>query len=233
MTTYESEPLDSNLRSGLQPGGANEDIPTMLESAIQHLAGSNRDSKVDAYMVLNQALKTTNNLPDRAAVAEQMDSLRSVYSAISHPRRRKPRSTHSLVNHALNLLITFNFFSSVASAIPHDFSVFIMDHSIRSFEDPAAHKDMVRHLMQVVGSQNFSPKVMTSDRVARLISALHKIEEHLEGKSIIMARVLIYRKLLKQCKNYMVANSDWLLDLFTDMLSSVKDIRAACHPPRP
>ena len=199
----------------------------MLESAIQHLAGSNRDSKVDAYLVLTQALKTTNNLPDRAAVAEQMGFFTQCIQRDITSKTPEGSLDHSLVNHALTLLSTFNFFTAVASAIPYDFSVFIVDHSIRSFEDPSSHKDMVRHLMQVVGSQNFSAKVMTADRVARLISALHKIEEHLEGKSIIMARVLIYRKLLKQCKNYMVTNSDWLLDLFTDMLSSVRDIRAA------
>ncbi|KAK2073685.1 hypothetical protein P8C59_007943 [Phyllachora maydis] len=66
---------------------------------------------------------------------------------------------------------------------------------------------------------------MTSDRVGRLVSALHNIEEHLNGKSIILSRVLVYRKLVSQVKQPMINHSDWLLDLFTDMLSNIIDIR--------
>jgi hypothetical protein len=58
------------------------------------------------------------------------------------------------------------------------------------------------------------------------VAALHRIEKHLKGKSIVMSRIIIYRKLIKQSKPHMVTHSDWLLDLFTDMLSSMKEIRA-------
>src|SRR3569833_462780 len=81
--------------------------------------------------------------------------------------------------------------------------------------------------MHAVASQNFSSKVMTSDRVGRLVTALHKIDNHLKGKSIIMCRVLIYRRLVKQCKLHMVTHSDWLLDLFVVLLSSLKEIRSS------
>lgn len=131
----------------------------------------------------------------------------------------------SLVNHALNLVTTFLHFPAIASTLTSDFGVFIMDHSIRSFEDPAIPKDIIRHLMQVVAFQNFSAKVMTSERVGRLVAALHKIESHLTGKSIIMSRIHIYRRLIKQSRSSMAMHSDWLQDMFTDMLSGVKEIR--------
>ncbi len=228
VTIHSPNPLDPS--SGVdtsKPNASNADIPTMLESAIQHLAGSNRDSKVDAYMVLTQALKTTNNLPDRAAMQEQIGFFAQCIQRDVTSRTPEGTLDSSLVNHALSLLATVIYFPSIGSAIPHDFAVFIIDHCIRTFEDTSSPKEFVRHLMQVVGYQNFPPKVMTADRVARLITSLHSIEEHLKGKSIIMARVLIYRQLLRNCRSHMVANSDWLLDLFTDMLSSLKDIRSA------
>jgi hypothetical protein len=37
----------------------------MLDSTIKQLAGSDRDSKLDAYMMLTRALKASNNLPCR------------------------------------------------------------------------------------------------------------------------------------------------------------------------
>ncbi|KAH8899280.1 hypothetical protein GQ53DRAFT_709930 [Thozetella sp. PMI_491] len=227
VTTYAPNPLDPISASTAHQSGPNEDISTMLESAIQHLAGSNRDSKVDAYMVLTQALKTTNNLPDRAALQEQIGFFAQCIQRDVTAKTPEGTLDSSLVNHALSLLSTVIYFPSIAAAIPHEFAVFIIDHCIRTFEDSTSPKESVRHLMHVVGHQKFSQKVMTADRVARLISSLHNIEEHLKGKSIIMARVLIYRQLLRNCRSHMVVNSDWLLDLFTDMLSSLKEIRSA------
>ncbi|KAJ1327917.1 Rap1-interacting factor 1 N terminal [Microdochium nivale] len=203
-------------------------LATMLESTIKQLAGADRDCKVDAYTMLVRALKSSNNLPDRIALQDKMGLFAQFIQ-----RDITTKSTiggvldSSLVNHALTLLVTFQHFPAIASTLTNDFGVFIIDHCIRSFEDASMPKDVVRHLMQVVASQEFSPKVMTADRVGRLVAALHNIENHLKGKSIVMSRIIIFRKLVKQSRLHMLAHSDWLLDLFTDMLSNLKEIRAA------
>jgi len=199
----------------------------MLDSTIQQLAGADRESRLDAYMMMVQALKASNNLPDRVALQEKMSLFMQFMQRDITSKTSTGTIDASLVNHALTLLVTFLNFPAIASTLSNDFGVFIIDHCIRSFEDPSAPKDVIRRLMQVVAVQNFSSKVMTSDRVGRLVSSLREIEEHLKGKSIIMSRVLIYRKLVKQCKQLMVVHSDWLLDLFTDMLSGLKEIRSA------
>lgn len=220
-------PLDSTSSGDSDPLLQNNNLAAMLESTIQQLAGGDRDSKVDAYMMLTRACKASNNLPDRVALQAKMGLFLQFMQRDIVSRTPEAGIDSSLVNHALNLLITFLGFSAIASTFTNDFGVFIVDHCIRSFEDPSIPKDVARHLMQVIAWQNFSAKVMTADRVGRLVAALHNIENHVTGKSIIMSRVLIYKNLVKQARSLMVIHSDWLFDLFTDMLSTIKEIRSS------
>ncbi|KAJ2970735.1 hypothetical protein NQ176_g8043 [Zarea fungicola] len=199
----------------------------MLDSTIKQLAGSDRDSKLDAYMMLARALKASNNLPDRVALQDKMSLFMQFIERDITAKNANSTPDTSLINHALTLVATFLHFPAIASTLTSDFGIFIIDHAIRSFEDASPpKKDVIRHLMQVVAFQNFPPKVMTSDRVGRLVAALHKIESHLTGKSIIMSRIHIYKRLVKQARAHMVVHSDWLVDMFTDMLSSMKEIRS-------
>ncbi|KAI0201534.1 Rap1-interacting factor 1 N terminal-domain-containing protein [Astrocystis sublimbata] len=222
-----------NPHSSLDPSAADDEpggavtLAVMLESSIKHLASNDRDCNVDAYTMLVRALKTSTNLPDRIALQSKMSLFLQFIQRDITPKGENGALDASLVKHALGLLSTFLHFPAIATAVTSEFAVFIVDHCIRSFEDPTTPKDVARHLMQVVHSQDFPPKVMTADRVGRLVASLHNIENHIKGKSIIMSRILIYRRLVKQSTTHMVSHSDWLLDLFTDMLSSLKEIRAA------
>ncbi|KAI8624769.1 hypothetical protein F5Y19DRAFT_467524 [Xylariaceae sp. FL1651] len=218
-------PLDPSAGHG--EAGSTTNLAAMLESITKQLAGTDRDSKVDAYTMLVRALKTSTNLPDRIALQDKMSLFMHFIQRDITAKGGNGAVDSSLINHALTLLSTFLHFPAIASAVTPDFGVFIIDHCIRSFEDHATPKDVVRHLMQVVVFQDFPPKVMSADRVGRLVAALHNIEKHIKGKSIIMSRILIYRRLIRQSATHMVTHSDWLLDLFTDMLSSMKELRAA------
>jgi hypothetical protein len=197
----------------------------MLDSTIKQLAGPDRDSKLDAYMVLSRALKASNNLPDRVALQDKMSLFMQFIQRDITSRNSTGAPDSSLINHSLTLLATFLHFPAIASTLTSDFGIFIVDHSVRAFEDANTPKDVVRHLMQVVAFQNFSPKVMTSDRVGRLVTAMHQIEDHLKGKSIVMSRIHIYKRLVKQARLHMVTHSDWLKNALADMLSTVKDIQ--------
>ncbi|KAH8906264.1 hypothetical protein BR93DRAFT_897747 [Coniochaeta sp. PMI_546] len=224
--TYGPNPLRTSTTS-LEPTDSNVKLGVMLDSTIQQLAGVDRDSRLDAYMMLVRALKASNNLPDRVALQEKMSLFMQFMQRDITAKSSAGTIDSPLANQALGLLITFLHFPAIASTLTNDFAMSIVDHCIRSFEDPSVPKEVVRHLMQVVAVQNFSTmKVMTSDRVGRLVSSVRKIEDHLKGKSIIMSRVLIYTKLVKQCRHLMAVHSDWLLDLFTDMLSELKEIRS-------
>ncbi|UKZ90333.1 uncharacterized protein TrAFT101_005356 [Trichoderma asperellum] len=201
-------------------------IIEMLDSTIKQLAGSDRDSKLDAYMMLSRALKASNNLPDRVALQDKMSLFMQFIQRDITSKSGTGAPDSSLINHALTLLATFLHFPAIASTLTSDFGIFVIDHSIRAFEDANTPKDVARHLMQVVAFQNFSSKVMTSDRVGRLVTAMYQIEDHLTGKSIVMSRIHIYRRLVKQSSLHMVTHSNWLQNVLADMLSSVKDIRA-------
>ncbi|KAK4220169.1 telomere length regulator protein rif1 [Rhypophila decipiens] len=224
-TNYESNPLDAVIGDANDPTGSVPGLAAMLESSIQMLAGGDRSAKIDAYSMLARALRASNDVPDRAELSAKMGLLMQFMQRDITFKTPDGNLDTSLVNHALTFLKTLLGFPKIAPTITNDFGVFIMDHCIRSFEDPSVPKDVARHLMQVISLQNFSNKVMTSDRVGRLVTSLRHIEEHLQGKSIIMSRVSIYRKLIKQVRPLMVAHSEWLIDLFTDMLSTWKDIR--------
>ena len=226
-TTYGPNPLRTSTTS-LELTDSNVKLGVMLDSTIQQLAGADRESRVDAYMMLVRALKASNNLPDRVALQEKMSLFTQFMLRDITAKSATGTVDSPLVNQALGLLITFLHFPAIASTLTNDFAMAIVDHCIRSFEDPTVPKEVVRHLMQVIAVQNFSTmKVITSDRVGRLVSAVRKIEDHLKGKSIIMSRVLIYTRLVKQCRHLMAVHAEWLLDLFTDMLSELKEIRNA------
>jgi hypothetical protein len=219
-------PLASPLNG--HPNGLSSQISIaeMLDSTIKQLAGPDRDSRLDAYMMLSRALKASNNLPDRVALQDKMSLFMSFIERDVKSKKDEGSPDSSLIIQALNLLTTFLHFPAIASSLTSDFGVFIIDHCIRCFSDPALSKDLARHLMQVVAFQSFSPKVMSSDRVGRLVTSLHNIEDHLTGKSIIMGRIQIYKRLVKQSRNHMAVHTAWLEDLFIDMLSTIRDIRA-------
>ncbi|KAJ4311415.1 hypothetical protein N0V84_010468 [Fusarium piperis] len=219
-------PLASPLNGQFNGLTSQASIAEMLDSTIKQLAGSDRASRLDAYMMLSRALKASNNLPDRIALQDKMSLFMSFIERDVKAKNENGSLDTTLIIHALNLLSTFLHFPAIASTLTSDFGVFIMDHCIRSFADPSLPKDLARHLMQVVAFQSFPPKIVTLDRVGRLVTSLHKIEDHLTGKSIVMSRIQIYKRLIKQSWNHMAVHTDWLEDMFTDMLSTIRDIRA-------
>lgn len=208
-----------------KPGQTN--IADMLESTLQQLAGADRESKVDAYTMLFRGLKASSNLPDRIALQNKMSVFMQFIQRDVASRTPNGAVDSLLVTSALKLLHTFLHFHGIASSIPFDFGVFLIDHCIRSFEDKQALKEVIKHLMQALYLQNFPPDIMTADRVGRLVAALHNLESHLTGKSIIQSRIIVYEKLVKQCPQQMAVHPDWLHDLFTDMLSGIPEIRSA------
>ena len=200
---------------------------TMLESTIQQLAGGDRTTKLDAYKTLVQALRASDNLPDRTALREKMSLFMQFIQRDITAKSDNPSEESSVVTTALELLTIFLQSSALSSAISTEFSVFLIDHCIRTFENEASSKALVRWHMQAVYRQNFSPKVMTSDRVGRLVAALNTLESRVRGKSIIHSRLQIYHRLMLQCDRHMVTHSVWISDLFTDMFSELKEIRSA------
>lgn len=218
-------PVTGVSLDGDKPGQIH--VADMLESTLQQLAGADRESKIDAYTMLFRGLKASSNLPDRIALQEKMGLFMQFIQRDLTSKAPSGNIDILLVTTALKLLHTFLHFHGVASSIPRDFGIFFIEHCVRSFDDELAPKETTRHIMQALFLQNFPSEVMTFERVGRLIEALHNIESHLSGKSIVLGRIRVYEKLVKQCPQQMAVHSDWMQDLFTDMLSSAAEIRSA------
>ncbi len=213
----------NNLK--LLPPHHHATFATMLESITQQLAGTDRSSKMDAYLMLSGSLKASDNVPDVKALRQKMELLLSFIERDLKEKHDTGKPDSGLIINSLVLLSSFLHKPIIAEAITTEFSVHFVDHTIKSLEDMQLSKEIVKHYMFVLAQQNFSPKIMNQERVGRLITALHEIEQKMKGKSIVQGRINIYRTLLRQSRNHMLTNTAWIEDLFSDMVSSLRDIR--------
>ncbi|KAI6367641.1 hypothetical protein MCOR25_004863 [Pyricularia grisea] len=210
-------PLDP--ANGCSPGGIN--LPNMLESSLAQLAGNDRDAKVDAYTMIVRALKISNNLPDRIALQDKMPLfMQFIQRDIS-----TTTGDVSLVNHAYRLLTTFLHFPAISSTIANESGIFIIDHCIKILSDASISKEMAKNVLLILSAQSFSLKVMTPDRVGKVVAALHSIPESImDNKNAFIGRMSAYRNLVKKYKASMVQHSEWLLDFFMAMVTNKKEV---------
>ncbi|KAF7893227.1 uncharacterized protein EAF02_000765 [Botrytis sinoallii] len=199
----------------------------MLESISKQLAGKDRGSKLDAYTTLSGALKACDNVPDRKALSDKMDLILQFIKRDLNAKLETGALDTQLAKEALVLMSSFLYKKSIADMLTPDFNGYIMDYALKTFENPGMSKEIVRHLMFIIAQQKFSARIMTADRVTKLISAIHNIEDYVRGKSIVEQRINIYRTFLRQSRAHMISNSDWLGDLFSDMLNSYSNIQTA------
>ncbi|CZR66442.1 uncharacterized protein PAC_16343 [Phialocephala subalpina] len=219
----ESPSIDGT--SALLPLHHYDTFAKMLESIVQQLTGKDRSSKIDAYLMLTGSLKASDNVPDAKALKDRMGLLCQYIERDLTAKLENERPDSSLIVHALTLLGCFLHKPTIAESFSTDFTVHLVDHAIRVFEEGSMSKEVTRHLMFILAQQKFSSKVMNQERVGKLIVALHSIEERTKGKSIVQSRLQIYRTLLRQSRGHMITHTAWIEDLLSDMLSSLKDIR--------
>ncbi|KAG4444136.1 hypothetical protein IFR05_000365 [Cadophora sp. M221] len=217
----------NGINTKLLPPHHHATFATMLDSIVQQLGGKDRSSKMDAYLMFSGLLKASDNLPDLKALKSKMGLLCQFITQDMSEKLENGKSDTGLVVNALVLLSSFQQKPAITEMFPADFPVQVVEHAIKSFEDASASKEIIKHLMFIMAQQNFSAKVMTQERVGRLIHALHGIEDHIKGKSIARSRIGILRTLLRSSKGHMMANPIWFTDMFNDMLSSLNEIRTA------
>ena len=199
---------------------------TMLESIVKQLAGEDRSSRIDAYLTLSGVLKASDDVPDPRALKEKMGLLTQFIQRDMSAKTASGTPDTVIINNALILLAFFVWSPLTADCLSNEFCTYVVEHVISAVKDPLVSKDIVKHLLFILGRQNFSPKIMNAERVRRLVEALVDIEEHIKGRSIVLGRVGIYRKLLRQARAPMLANVPWVENLFTDMTSNSREVRA-------
>lgn len=235
LKAYMPHAQDDNIDDStkLRPPHHYATFAMMLESVVQTLAGNDRGAKKEAYIILSSTLKASENVPDVKALKNQMSI---ICTYISQDLNAKVENTKTdtgvmfkpdsvLIVSALTLLASLMQRAIVAESFPLDFQLSFVEYAIKAFTDKSVTKEIVRNLMFLMGQQSFSPKAMNQDRVVRLVAALHILEHQVKGKSVVTGRLQVYRNILRRSKSHMLANTEWMQDLFVDMRSSNREIQ--------
>ena len=226
------KPVKSILKATtkLLPPHKYKDFATMLESIVQQLAGNDRLSKMDSYEMLSGVLKASENIPELRALKEKMGLLlQFIQRDCSATHSTGAPDTHLTIQ-ALTLLSSFLYKPAIAELLTLEFTASMLEYATKTFEDPGMSKDIAKHLMFILAQPTFPAKTMNADRVGKLITVLHNLNNDgklVKGKSIAVGRLNIYRNLLRISKPLMLVNTEWLADLFTSMLSDSKEVSTA------
>lgn len=197
----------------------------MLESIVKQLAGPDRNSRIDSYVTFSNVLKASEYIPDLRALQGKINLVGDFI--LRDLRASKPGDT-ALASHALTLLASLIWKSEAEACLSHEFCTEIIEFAVSAFDASVpCSKDVIKHLLFIVGHQNFPTRVMTMERLVRILSSLQEVEVRVKGKSIIIGRLSVYSKILQQNKSAMLVNTTWIEHLFTDMLSSIKEIKSA------
>jgi hypothetical protein len=203
-------------------------LPSMLRSATQHLASTSRASRLDAYSTLLACLSAYDDIPETQDLVEKVvETTGYIRRDVTSKSGEDGALDIQLATQALKVLTVFVYTPRMATVIPEDFSLFILERSISSIEHSASPKILVSHYMHLLEKQKFSSKQMSSDRVNRLLTALDGVTTRIKGNRIVGHRLVIYHRLLTQAKSVMASKvGSWIDHLVSGMLSSIKDIRA-------
>ena len=202
-------------------------LAAMLRSTTQHLASASRASRVDAYVTLFGCLSAYDDISDKPDECQQVIEITGYIRRDVSARTDSDTSLDTqVVTQALKVLAVFICTPGIATMLPEDFCSFILDRSLSSIEDSDSPKILVTHFMHLLEKQKFSPKIMTTERVNRLITALDMVTNQFKSNRIICHRLMIYQRLLSQAKSVMAARVEsWMDYLISGMLSAIKDIR--------
>lgn len=206
----------------------NSSFPAMLRSASLHLASDDRASRLDAYSTLVACLSTYEDLPDPQALVNKIPEFTGYIRrdvAASMGEDNSPDT--QLITQALKLLTTFLLPPKTATALPEDFCIAITERSLSSIESDSSPKIVVCSYMHLLERQRFPLKIMTQDRVIRILRALDGVTARTKGNRVICHRLMIYQRLLTQARSIMISHVGcWINNLIAAMLSTIKDLRA-------
>ena len=179
-------------------------------------------------MTLLGCLSAYEDVPDAETLAKRLLELTEFIRRDINARLEGTGGPDTqLAAQALKLLTALLCTAEIGDSVSEDFAAFIMDRSISAIEDEEMPKILVSHYMHLLVKQNFSSKVMSNERVSRLLSALDKVANRINGNRVVGHRLMIYQRLLTQTKALMKLRvGDWMDHLVAGMLSTIKEIRS-------
>ena len=203
-----------------------ETFAEMLESVTQQLAKEARQARLDAYICLMGTLKAYDNIPDTKALVSKAGLLSQFIRRDMTALNSSNALDSVLITQALKLLMALIRIPSVMEVMDPDFCSFVIDRSTEIVEDSKPPKSVINTHLCVLMQQNFSTKIMTAARAERIVDAVHSITDRVKGNGVYAYRLLVYRKLIGQAPNIMIAKiRQWFEHVFHATLSSQKDTR--------
>ncbi|KAK6361824.1 hypothetical protein TWF730_005538 [Orbilia blumenaviensis] len=207
---------------------ANTNTPfgEFLESVVQILASSDRTKKSDAYGAFANTLRAYDGVPDVKLLTDKLDLILSFikrdFNAMI-PDVGTPDTT--LIRQACKVLIIFSYLpETVAMIQEEDINYFL--NFVVDVLDQGTSKALSTNYMYFLSQQKFSARIMTTERVTRLLQVSSALREKQKGNSIDLERLSLYAKLLTQAKGAMVQNAElWIDHVFQGLISTSTPIR--------
>ena len=203
-------------------------LPAMLQSAIQHMAADSLTSRLDAYSSLLACLSAYEDVPGSEELSVKVKEVTGYLKRDIALGDLHSDSLHvQLIAQALKLVVIFLCTPNLCSNIPDDFRLFIIERSISKLGDEDCPKPLMGHYMHILEKQKFGSRLVTVERVNRLLTNLDNPIARMKDSRILGLRLMIYLRLLGQIKSVMLARVEsWLHHLVSGLLSSTRDIRA-------
>jgi hypothetical protein len=224
------KPSRPSSEQSLAPAHNHRNLGEMLESMLKSLAKDGAEQRVDAYVSMLATFKAYKSLPDT-----DMKALKEKLRLLLHFIRRDIAAVdphtgkldaHLMTRSMRFLMCLFVLPDLKPDAFDTEESASILEHSISILQTPEISKSMANHHLELLAQQKFGTRVMTVERIHRILDMLNTIETRIDGNNIVGRRVAIYQRLVEQAPGVMAAKaSDWLEHLFSNMLSSFRDVR--------
>ncbi|CCU79372.1 hypothetical protein BGHDH14_bgh06878 [Blumeria hordei DH14] len=202
-----------------------ESFSSMLQSSLKVLAGNDVCFKRDTYINLSDTIRACENVPDVKLLRNNMVELCQYIERDITTIGNDGNPNSSLVVHALILISSLQFNPQVATSFPIKFQAKIVEYSIKALEEPLTSKEITKNILFVLAYQRFLSKILSLERVGKLINVLHTTNRQNVGKSITIGRIRVYRNLLQTSKPSMAIHTAWTKDLLFDMNSNLREIR--------
>ncbi|POS87179.1 hypothetical protein EPUL_002205 [Erysiphe pulchra] len=200
-------------------------VRNMLQSHFKALAGSDMYSRSDAYVNLSNMIRAFDKTPDSQFLVNNMSELCQYIERDLSAVHGNAKSNLTLISQALTLVNSLQYKPFIADSFPTKFRILLVEYAIKVLEDPLASKDIIDKVMFMMAHQDFSPKVITPERLGNLVMKLNSMSDNKKRKRFLLGRLEIYQNLLKTSKSLMAVHTAWISDLLCDMNSSFKDVQ--------
>ncbi|KAF3924748.1 hypothetical protein AA313_de0209511 [Arthrobotrys entomopaga] len=198
----------------------------LLESVVQALASSERTKKSDTYASFANTLRAYDYIPDVKLLADKMNLIldfikRDFNSTI--PDVGTPDTT--LIKQACKVLIIFAWWPDTVGLIQDEDANYFLNFAVDILEQGNS-KALTGNYLYFLSQQKLPSRLMTKERVLRILQVVNALKEKQKGYSVDLERVNLYARLLVQNKSAMIQNAElWVEHVFQGMLSTMGPLR--------